>query len=129
MQKTEVNHNSLHMGQPTATEQTKSTLKHVIEIKILYGATFPHQQVFRLSWFRGVNEYVYKMRSSKALKVWRSVTAELWSKVQSPQCLSVFKIQDSRHSRPLTEHSPIEDNAWQATVRMYSVRLDLYAPE
>lgn len=89
-QKTEVNHNLLHMGQPTAIEYTKSTLKHAIEMKILYGATFPHQQVLRLSWFRGINKYVYKMRSSRALKAWRSVTAKVWLKVQNPQCLSMF---------------------------------------
>lgn len=48
MQKTEVSHSSLHMETPMATEQTKYTLKLIMEIKILNGATFPHQQVLRL---------------------------------------------------------------------------------
>lgn len=72
-----------------------------MEIKILHGANFPHQQVLRLLWFRGVNRYVYKMRSSKSVEVWPSVAAEVWLRAQSPQGLSVQN-QDSQSFCPFT---------------------------
>lgn len=70
-----------------------------MEIKILLGAAFPHQQVPRLLWFRGITRYVYKMRSSKAVEGCPSLAAEVRLRAQSPQGLGV-QTQDSQSSCP-----------------------------